>query len=300
MGALQLCGLAGAVVVILIPALMDYLRPEGGMRLRAEAMGWLIMVALPVLFAVALSSAREPAIRPQPKLPWRRAAASILDNRPLRRLLLTNLLLGVQAGINGSVHFFFVAQVLLLPQAASLYLVVLFLVGFLCVPLFVRLSERFGKHRTLCFGALQSSLATGSFFVVPAESFGWVLLIYVMVGVNFGAKDMLLRSIMADVIDQDRVNVDADRSALYYSSVTLTDKVGMALAVGIIYPALDLIGFTAGGANDQATLDGVRMLVAGSPTLITLCVAWIMWRFPIGRAEQGALRAELARRRTES
>ena len=300
MGALQLCGLAGAVVVILIPALMDYLRPEGGMRLRAEAMGWLIMVALPVLFAVALSSAREPAIRPQPKLAWRRAVGSILDNRPLRRLLLTNLLLGVQAGINGSVHFFFVAQVLLLPQAASLYLVVLFLVGFLCVPLFVRLSERFGKHRTLCFGALQSSLATGSFFVVPAESFGWVLFIYVMVGVNFGAKDMLLRSIMADVIDQDRVNVDADRSALYYSSVTLTDKVGMALAVGIIYPALDLIGFTAGGANDQATLDGVRMLVAASPTLITLCVAWIMWRFPIGRAEQGALRAELARRRTES
>ena len=117
-----------------------------------------------------------------------------------------------------------------------------------------------------------------------------------MVGVNFGAKDLLLRAIMADVIDQDRVGVDAERSALYYSSVTLTDKVGMALAVGIVYPALDLIGFTVGGANDQATLDGVRLLVAGSPTLITLCVAWIMWRFPLGREEQRALRAELARR----
>lgn len=297
MGALQLFGLAGAVVVVLIPALMDYLRPEGGMRLRAEAMGWLIMVALPLLFVVALASAREPATRPQPKLDWRRAVGSMLGNRALRRLLLTNLLLGVQAGINGSVHFFFVAQVLLLPQAASLYLVVLFLVGFLCVPVFVRLSERFGKHRTLCFGALQSSLATGAFFVVPAESFGWVLFIYVMVGVNFGAKDLLLRSIMADVIDQDRVDVEAERSALYYSSVTLTDKVGMALAVGIVYPALDVIGFTVGGANDQATLDGVRLLVAGSPTLITLCVAWIMWRFPLGREEQRALRAELARRR---
>ena len=297
MGALQAWGLAGAVLVILIPALMDYLWPAGGMRLRAEAMGWLIIVSLPVLFAVALASTREPAIRREPKLDWRRAVGSILENRGLRRILLADLLLGVQGGINGSVHFFFIAQVLLLPQAASLYLVVLFLTGLLCVPVFVRLSERFGKHRTLCYAALQSSLATGAFFVVPAESFGWVLLIYVMVGVNFGAKDLLLRSMMADVIDQDRVNVDAERSALYYSALSLTSKIGLALAVGIVYPVLDLIGFTVGGANDPDTLDGVRWLVAGSPTLITLCVAWIMWRFPIGREEQRALRAELAERR---
>ena len=296
MGALQLFGLAGAVVVILIPALMDYFRPEGGMRLRAEAMGWLIIVAVPVLFAVALKSAREPAIRAQPKLDWRRAVGAMVENRGLRRILLADLLMGIQGGINGSVHFFFIVQVLLLPRAASLYLVVLFLTGLLCVPVFVRLSERFGKHRTLCFGALQSSLATGSLFVVPAESFVWVLAVYVMIGVNFGAKDMLLRSMMADVIDQDRVDVDAERSALYYSTLSLTSKIGLALAVGIVYPALDLIGFTVGGANDQATLDGVRVLVAGSPTLITLCVAWIMWRHPLGREEQRALRAELARR----
>jgi len=47
-----------------------------------------------------------------------------------------------------------------------------------------------------------------------------------MVGVNFGAKNFLMRSIMADVIDQDRVTVGAERSALFYSLLTLTAKLG--------------------------------------------------------------------------
>ncbi len=293
MGAMQFCGLAGAVVVLAIPAAVDYFYPEAGMVLRSKAMGWMIFVSLPILFMLALFAVPEPSIRATPPLAWRDALGSMLRNRALRRLLLADLLMGLQGGINGSVHFFFIINVLMLPQAASLYLVVIFLTGFLCVPLFVRLSVRFGKHRTLCYGALQSSFATALFFVVPSDSFWWVLLIYVLVGVNFGAKDFLMRAMMADVIDQDRVNVGAERSALYYSTLTLTAKVGAALAVGIIYPILDWVGFDAQGVNDQATLDGVRIVVAGSPTLVTLAVAAIMWRFPIGREEQQALRAQL-------
>lgn len=293
MGALQLCGLLGAVTVLALPALVDQIYPDGGMRLRSAVMGWLVMIALPVLFGIALVSTKEPEIREQVRLPWRTAVRSILENKALRRLLLADLLMGMQAGINGAVHFFFIIQVLLLPQAASLYLVLLFVAGLVSVPLFVMLSRRLGKHQTLCVSALLASLATGLFFVVPSESFWWVFWIYVMIGLAFGARDLLMRSIMADVIDQDRVTVGADRSALYYSMLTLTSKVGSALAVGIIYPVLDWVGFDPIGQNPQATLDAVRIVVATSPTLVSLAVAVVMWRFPIGRAEQRALRARI-------
>ena len=293
MGALQLFGLLGAVSVLALPAVLDYLQPEGGMRMRSAAMGWLVLFALPVLFGIAVVSTREPALRSPVNLPWQTAWRSIVENRALRRLLLADLLLGLQGGINGAVHFFFVIQVLKLPQAASLFLVLIFVTGLVCVPLFVWLSGRLGKHQTLCVGAIQSTIATGLFFVVPDSSFWWVFWLFVLVGVNFGAKDLLMRSIMADVIDQDRVNVGADRSALYYSMLTLTSKVGAALAVGIIYPLLDWVGFDPTGENAQSTLDAVRIVVAASPTLVTLAVATIMWRFPIGRAEQQALRARI-------
>ena len=296
MGALQFAGLIGAVVVLAIPAIVERIEPEGGLLLSGQLMGWLVFITAPCLFAVALFFNKEPKTVVGEQIDWRLAWSSMLANKPLRRLLLADLLMGLQGGINGAVHFFFIIQVLLLEQAAGLLLLVIFFVGLLCVPFFVKLSEKFGKHRTLCIGALQSSFATALFFIVPSQNFLWVFLIYVLVGINFGAKDLLMRSIMADVIDQDRVNVGAERSALYYSMLTLTSKLGGALAVGIIFPVLDWVGFVPGGENDQATLDGVRWVVAASPTLVTLSVAIIMWRFPIGRSEQVALRKALKQR----
>jgi len=296
MGFIQFCGLVGSVVVLLVPTLVDFLVPDADMQLRSKLMGWLILIALPVFCLVALLAVKDRPVAATVQLPWRAALASIIENRALRRLLLADLLMGLQGGINGSVHFFFIGQVLLLPRSASLFLVVIFITGLLCVPLFMRLSYRLGKHRTLCWGAIVSSFATATLFVVPAGNFWAVFVVFALIGVNIGAKDFLMRSMMADVIDQDRVNVGTERSALYYSMLTLTAKLGFALAVGIIYPVLDWVGFDPAGVNDQATIDGVRLVVATSPTLVTICVAIIMWRFPIDRARQQALREELAAR----
>ncbi|MEM9624336.1 MAG: MFS transporter [Pseudomonadota bacterium] len=295
MGALQFWGLLGAVIVLAIPAMVDQFNPAGGMQLRAEVMGWLILASILVFFTVSLRSMPEPKVPPQPHIGLTAAWAAITANPGLKRIVIANLLLGLQGGINGSVHFFFINQVLGLPEAASLFLVLIFVTGLTFVPFFVWLSGRIGKHQTLCIGALQSTVATGLFFVAPSADFWWVLFIFILVGVNFGAQDLLMRSIMADVVDQDRVNTGADRGALYYSMLTLTNKLGAGLAVLIIYPILDLVGFDAGGVNSQATLDAVRLVVASSPTTITLIVAIIMWRFPIDQAQQEALRAQIDR-----
>jgi Na+/melibiose symporter-like transporter len=259
-------------------------------------MGWLILITLPVFGFIALFSVTDRRVATTVQLPWRSALTSIVANRALRRLLLADLLMGLQGGINGSVHFFFVGHVLLLPESASLFLVVIFITGLLCVPLFMRLSYRLGKHRTLCWGAILSSFATATLFFIPAGAFWTTFAVFVLIGVNIGAKDFLMRSMMADVIDQDRVNVGAERSAVYYSMLTLTAKLGFALAVGIIYPVLDWVGFDPAVVNETATIDGVRLVVATSPTVVTICVAIIMWRFPIDRARQQALRAELVSR----
>lgn len=293
MSALQFSGLLGAVVVLAVPAVVDAFYPEADMRMRSKIMGWLVFITLPVLFTLTLTLNREPPISKPKPLDWKEAWRSLLANKPLRRLLLADLLMGIQGGINGSVHFFFVIHVLKLPTSAGIFLVAIFLTGLLMVPVFLPISRRFGKHRTLCFGALQSSVATAMFLFVPEQSFWLVLAVFMMVGINFGAKDFLMRSMMADVIDQDRVNVGAERSALYYSMLTLTAKAGGAIAVGLVYPVLDLVGFDPAIINDQSTLDGVRYVVGATPTLVTLSVAAIMWNFPIGREEQKALRAQI-------
>lgn len=296
MGTIHFFGLLGTIVVLLLPVALDLLAVDATMGDRAGIMGWFILLTLPLFTAAAVRSTPEPPLTQHTPLPWREAAGSVLRNAPLRRLLIADLLLGIQAGINGSVHFFFIGQVLAMPQYASTYLIVLFTVGLLCVPLFVKLSYRLGKHQTLCAAALITATGTISLFFIPPGAFWITFIVFLFVGVNTGAKDFLMRAIMADVIDQDRVNTGQDRSALYYSMLTLTAKIGLAASVGIIYPMLDMVGFDPAGINDEATIEGVRLVVATSPTLLLFVVVGVMWRFPLDKASQESLRRALGSR----
>ena len=50
---------------------------------------------------------------------------------------------------------------------------------------------------------------------------------------------------VADVADELRLNTGQERSGVLYALVTLTQKLGSSLAVTIIYPILDAVGFVA-------------------------------------------------------
>ena len=101
MGFIQFCGLVGSVVVLLVPTLVDFFVPDADMQLRSKLMGWLILIALPVFCLVALFAVKDRPVAATVQLPWRAALASIIENRALRRLLLADLLMGLQGGING-------------------------------------------------------------------------------------------------------------------------------------------------------------------------------------------------------
>ena len=293
MGTIHFFGLIGTIVVMLLPVFLDQIAADTTMQDRTAVMGWLILITLPLFSILAVVSTKEPQALTHTSLPWRDAVSALVTNRPLRRLLIADFLLGVQAGINSSVHFFFVGNVLHLPSYSSLYLIVLFVSGLAFVPLFLSLSYRIGKHRALATAVLVTSIGTVAFFVVPQQSFWITFVVYLFVGVMVGAKDFLMRSIMADVIDQDRVTTGTDRSALYYSMLTLTAKVGLAASVGIIYPALDWIGFDPTGANSTETIEAVRILAATSPTLLLFLTFVVMWRFPLDKSTQQKLRAKI-------
>ena len=293
MSYLQYFGLTGSVVVLLVPVAVGVWIPNATMADNARMMGLLALVVLPVVTAIALVSAPEKLGSNINHPAWQEAWKIFRRSAALRRLLVADLLTGVQGGLNGAVHFFFVINVLLLPKSASLFLVAVFVTGVLCVPVFLKASNRFSKHRALCFGAIQSSFATVLLFFLPANSFWLTLLVYIFIGINFGASAFLMRAMMADIVDEDHLFTGVERSALFYSILTLTPKLGSALAVGLIYPLLEWVGFNPTIVNSPETLAGVRFIVALTPTLVTVCVAMIMWNYPLDRTVQQSTRAML-------
>jgi Na+/melibiose symporter-like transporter len=73
----------------------------------------------------------------------------------------------------------------------------------------------------------------------------------------------------------------------------MATKLALTLAIGIAFPALSVLGFTAGGANGPLALFGIAALYGLVPVAIKLLVVLLVWNFPLGASAQAELRARL-------
>jgi Na+/melibiose symporter-like transporter len=115
-------------------------------------------------------------------------------------------------------------------------------------------------------------------------------------GLALGADMALPASIQADVVDLDWLESGQQRTGLFFAVWSMATKLSLALAVGIAFPLLDLIGFRAGGDNDPGALLGLAALYGLLPVAIKLAATMLVWHFPIGAPEQADIQKRLAER----
>jgi Na+/melibiose symporter-like transporter len=112
-------------------------------------------------------------------------------------------------------------------------------------------------------------------------------------GLAFGAPPFLDRAILADVVDLDQTKSGEQRTGLFFALMSMTNKVGYALPVGLMFPALALAGFDPNGNNGPGPLTWLAAMFVGLPILCNITIILLMWRFPIDRAAQAELRSQL-------
>jgi Na+/melibiose symporter-like transporter len=264
-----------------------------GGREKVAAMGWFILILLPITVAIAVWKAPEFKSAPQAQIPWQKAWAIIARNRLLQRVLFADLLVNIAPAITGSLYIFFAIHVMELPRHASFLLLVYFIFGFVGIPFWIRLSHMAGKHKTLAIAMIYGAVSLPLVVFFPRGEFWWLFLGNSLYGIAYGAGSFLLRSIMADVIDFDYLKSGQRRTGLYYSLLTMTAKIGAALAVGLTYPMLDYIGFMPGGGNSPETLNQFMAMYVTLPAITMLAAAFVMWGFPLDKAAQEKLREEI-------
>lgn len=291
----QAFSVLGLMVVLLLPAALALLA-HGGSAAGVRAMGWLTILTVPLAFTLALAAVGEPpAGQAGPHARWRDYLA-LFRNGAVLRLLATDQALSLAPNITGALFFFYIEQVKLFTKGqAEALLFVYFIAGLVGAPLWLKLAYRLGKHRALALASVIYTVTQSLALFMPQGDPYIAFPAMFLAGLPYSAAGLLVRSMLADVGDAEKLATGVDRTGLFYALSSANGKIAAALAVIVPFYVLSLIGFrpTTGAVNSHEALLGLQALFAVVPGLLGLVAAWIIRRYPLDAVRHAAVLKEL-------
>jgi Na+/melibiose symporter-like transporter len=288
-------GFAGQIGLLLVLLLLGVWGIEAAdTQLLAVAIA--IVALTPPLLAAALLGVREPPPRVatgQALGAWR-SVALVVRNPAFARMIGSVLFFVSGVVIQGTLHRVVLTHVI---GAPGLFPIMIFLENvatLACVPLWLRLSDRLGKHRAVTLAALWLALFSLPLPFLGAGDGPWLVALIVVRGSSFASILFLANSIAADVVDQDVVLSGQQRTGLFFAVWGMVIKLSVALGVllGTSLPAA--FGFEPSAtANPESAQLALRAVYGWLPAALMTFGAPFLWNFPLTRERQEALRAEI-------
>lgn len=223
------------------------------------------------------------------------AMRGLSTNKPFLRLLGAWLVNGLANGIPSTLFLLFLEHRLQADQTErGVLILVYFLAAVLAIPLWSKLSAAYGKHRAWCFAMI---LTCAAFAWVPLLQPGAILafgVVCVVTGMGLGADLALPPALQADVIDFDTLRHRRHRAGLFFALWSMVTKLALALAVGLTFPTLALLGFDPkAAANAPTALWSLAVIYAWVPVVLKLIAIALVWAFPITATRQRLMRKRL-------
>lgn len=286
--------IAGMTIVLAIPAFLEF-TGNSAEDIKVASMGWFCLIGFPILVLPVLYSIPDTTAKSQSNIEWRQALAVIFRNRSMVRLLIADLSRGLGMSVSGALYIFIAATYFALPKHASIALLFYFLSSFLAMPLWMKAAYKFGKDNAL--KAALGYVVVINLALIPFAEPGNVAVLWLFTisfGMAFGAPPMLLRSMMADLTDEDELRNGQKRPGLFFALLTTTDKVGAALGVGLSFTILEMaFGFEPGGNNSTTALNGLLMTYTVGFAIPTFIAYAALIGYPLSKQKHDAIVREL-------
>jgi GPH family glycoside/pentoside/hexuronide:cation symporter len=175
----------------------------------------------------------------------------------------------------------------------------IFITALVALPLWERLSRRWSKRLAYIAGisfwaAVQLMLVT----LTASDGLGLLLLLCVLAGIGVSAAHVLPWSIIPDAIEWDEWRTGERHEGMFYSLISLMQKVASSVAIPLILLLLDASGYVPNAAQQSpSALLGIRLVVGPIPAVLLCAGILFAVLYPLGREEHNQVVAELEQRR---
>ena len=298
-GWIQAVGVIGAASVLLGPTLLSYL--TGRFVEPVPLMGWFLLVAVPVTFAITTLFAHEPTPVDRPRserLALEHNFRILLRGDVVRNLIAT-LFTTFGPALTAPLYLFFfeAARGYTLNQANALLLIYI-LAGLVGPAFWMRVAKRTGKHQTVKIASVVYAFAQTGLLLLPRAHVIEMSFAMFTVGFVASAFPFVLRAMIADISDEVRLDTGRDFTAWLYGIATSAAKIPSTLSVGVAYSLLSLFGFKAaeGVANTPTAMWGLQALYLVPPVACVLLGGLAMLGYRLDEKRHGEIQAALSLR----
>lgn len=271
-------------------------------------MGVILLIVLPVTVTVAVLYVPDPPPKQdEPPMRFSLDAVKVAFMDPnMVRVVLVEVLVGIAIAGTGGTFLFAAQWGFGVIGYAPIILMIFFIAGFSAMPFWIWLSKKTEKHFVFlatCVWSIGTYLlyfpfsAWASAMPVDSElSRALILTVPAIIsGLGYGTPFILVRSMVADIIEAEQAKTGENRSGMYYSLMSGAYKTGASFAIGIPYILLGvLVGFDPSGENGPGVVRGLMWVFVGVPVISYGLAALVVRNYRLTRAEQEANAAKLA------
>jgi GPH family glycoside/pentoside/hexuronide:cation symporter len=197
-----------------------------------------------------------------------------LRSHAFRRLLAVFVLNGIGSAMAATLVLFFVQDRLVAaPALEPVLLAAYFLCAAAAIPAWLALVRRIGLARTWWVGMLLAVLAFAGAGLLGAGDGDWFLLVCMLSGAALGTDLALPGALLAGA--RDLAGHLGRAEGAYFGWWNFAAKLNLALAAGLVLPALALAGY-APGSRTPAGLQALTFAYCVLPCAFKLAAAWLL------------------------
>jgi Na+/melibiose symporter-like transporter len=271
-GVMAAVGVLGAVMVLLIPILMERFGYHDAQSIRA--MIWFIIGLTPLAVATVVWRTPETIAPEPPGQRFRLRDYLELITRPsMARILAADLCLSLGPGWMSALFIFFSRDRMgFTTGQANILLAIYILAGLAGAPGMAWLATKIGKHRAVMLATTIYSLTLVSLAFLPRDNVAASIPTMFLTGFLAAGFNVLTRAMTADVADEIRLEQGKERSGLLYALTTLTTKIALAVSIVLTFSVLGQVGYDPkiGDANTAEAITGLMLTFISGPIVFVM------------------------------
>jgi GPH family glycoside/pentoside/hexuronide:cation symporter len=290
----------GGLIAFTIPLwIVGGFQPDHADRVLLMGAIFGVVAALPLLLVFWDTRERPEFMVRKQTTSLRQSLALTWKNRPFIFGLGLFLFNGVTMSILEVVLLYYIKYVVLHEAESDIIMATIFVVAIVALPLWVWISNRLNKRWAYISGiSFLAAVLLVLSSLTPETGFPFIIGLSVLAGIGMSAMHVLPWAILPDAIEHGELQNGERQEGLFYSQITLAQKVASSIAIPLVLLVLDNSGYVANSAaQPPSAIAGIRF-VAGPVPAITICLGILFTLlYPLGREKHHEITRQLELRR---